>query len=48
MSTAYVNAAVYTADPDRPWASVLVEREGVIVAVGEDTQTADAGTARAT
>ena len=41
MSTAYVNAAVYTGDPERPWASSLVERDGVVVAVGDDAETAD-------
>lgn len=42
MSKAYVNAAIYTAAPARPWASVLVERDGVVVAVGDADETAAA------
>jgi predicted amidohydrolase YtcJ len=42
MSTAYVNAAVYTGDPERPWATSLVEHAGVVDAIGDDAQTAEA------
>jgi predicted amidohydrolase YtcJ len=35
---AFVNAAVYTVDPRRPWARAVAVRDGRIAAVGEDAE----------
>jgi predicted amidohydrolase YtcJ len=30
------NARIYTLEPDQPWASVLLLRDGLVVAVGDE------------
>ncbi|MGP4029894.1 amidohydrolase [Actinomadura sp. 3N407] len=39
-TTTYVNGAIYTCDPAREWASVLLVRDGVIISVGDRAELA--------
>lgn len=42
MSKAYVNAAIYTATGGAPWASAMIEQDGVISAIGDAAALSDA------
>ncbi|NKX53128.1 amidohydrolase [Arthrobacter mobilis] len=42
MKTAFINASIYTVNPDQPWAEALLVEDGKISAVGSEGEVRDA------